>query len=84
MAAESPEAIARWRRHTGLDGSDRRPRCPANASSDVADCTCEPTPGDLAGVWQGAARMARARRTAGLPLSADDRRALDRYPEDRQ
>lgn len=30
--------------------------------------------------WEGAARMAAARRHAGLPLSDRDRTALDRYP----
>lgn len=33
--------------------------------------------------WEGAARMAAARRAAGVPLAAYDRDALDRHPEPR-
>lgn len=38
------------------------------------------TPADERLCWQGLARMAAARRAAGVKLSALDRQALDRYP----
>lgn len=41
------------------------------------------TPADLELCWQGKARMAAARRVAGKTLSAYDRQALDRYPQER-
>lgn len=38
-------------------------------------------PGDVDLCWQGKARMARARRDAGLSLDAVDRLALERWPD---
>lgn len=73
----NPRVIAQGRRH-----ADRanRPACPADDTKTGQPCTCVPLEDDLAAVWQGAARMARARKTAGQRLSAYDRQALDRCP----
>jgi hypothetical protein len=65
-----PEAIARDRAH------HRARRCPAKASRGHKPCTCQPDPADLADVWAGRARMARARQAAGLDLNRLDREAL--------
>lgn len=40
------------------------------------DCPAVIDPGDLAAVWAGRARMARARKTAGVALNDGDRAAL--------
>jgi hypothetical protein len=75
-----PDNIARNLAHRALTGPQRL-LCPANEKDGtVDDCRCQPDPETLEGVWQGAARMACARRAAGLSLSAIDRQALDRYP----
>jgi hypothetical protein len=42
------------------------------------ECPAVIDPGDIAGVWAGRARMARARQVAGLPLNEVDRAALAR------
>lgn len=71
-----PVTEARSRAHARNQGS-----CPANGrDGNVADCSCEPTEQELAEEWSGRARMAAARRAAGMSLSAIDRQALDRYP----
>lgn len=73
-----PEVIARDLEHRrkGRDVS-----CPADGKDgDSADCTCEPSAAVLEECWQGAARMAYARKAAGLSLSAIDLQALDRTP----
>jgi hypothetical protein len=73
-----PEVIARDREHRRRG---RTTRCPADGKeANVADCACEPPADDLEACWQGAARMARARRDADEALSAIDLQALDRYP----
>lgn len=56
--------------------------CPANdKDGHVVDCICQPSDDLVAEVWQGQARMAAARRAAGVSLSALDLQALDRYPD---
>jgi len=45
-------------------------------------CPAKPDPDDLAQIWAGRARMAAARRDAGLPLGAIDREALRRTMRD--
>lgn len=70
-----PATIARARRHADRGG---RPRCAADGKAGRdAVCTCEPDPATLAECWAGRARMARARRAAGVELDAVDRQALD-------
>jgi hypothetical protein len=74
-----PQTIAKHLTHSDRS---RRVSCPADGKNgDVADCRCAPPDDVAAEVWQGAARMARARRDAGASLSAIDRQALDRYPD---
>lgn len=75
----NPRVIARSRAHFARRPGTSSP-CPA-ATLGADHCTCEPTPEDLADVWQGRARMAAARRAAGARLDAYDRQALDRYPQ---
>jgi hypothetical protein len=41
-------------------------------------CPAQPDPDDVAGIWAGWARMAAARRAAGVPLDDLDRQALAR------
>lgn len=72
-----PTWIARARAH------DRRRRgsCAKDQADNRADrrrtaCTCAIDPDDLAAVWAGRARMARARRNTGQPLDDMDRQAL--------
>jgi hypothetical protein len=73
-----PEVIARDLEHRRRG---RTERCAAEGKdSDAADCTCEPSAEALDEVWQGAARMAKARKDADVSLSAIDLQALDRYP----
>jgi hypothetical protein len=64
-----PETIARARAHDRSCRHGRNDPCPA-----------EPDPADLAAIWAGRARMARARRAAGAPLSDLDRQALAMHP----
>jgi hypothetical protein len=72
-----PEVMAR-----DLEHARRRHACPANGKDgDAADCTCEPPAELVDQEWQGAARMAFARKAAGGLLSAIDLQALDRYPD---
>jgi hypothetical protein len=66
-----PQAIARDRAH------QRTPTCPARKPQG-GECTCAYDPLDLADVWAGRARMARARTAAGLTLNRLDREALQR------
>jgi hypothetical protein len=73
--ATNPRDIAQARAHRRWPTSP----CPARDDHDQA-CTCQPDSVDLAAVWQGRARMARARRAARVTLDAYDRQALDRYP----
>jgi hypothetical protein len=40
-----------------------------------------PDPVDIAEIWAGRARMARARQAAGRPLDRLDRQALDHHQE---
>lgn len=69
-----PETIARDRAHT------RRPpgTCASDDKTDPGSCDCVPDPADLEQVWAGRARMARARKAAGVPLDDTDRQALNR------
>jgi len=74
-----PQTIAKHLTHRDRS---RRVSCPADGKDgDVADCRCDPPDDVLAEVWQGAARMAKARQAAGASLTAIDRQALDRYPD---
>jgi hypothetical protein len=70
-----PRAIATTRAHR------RTPTCPARGNKAPGPCTCTPDPDDLAEVWAGRARMARARQAAGRPLNRLDREALDHHQE---
>ena len=79
-----PNTIAQHRAHER--------RRPGTCAKDQADskterlgtaCSCRPDPEDLAAIWAGRARMARARRSTGQPLDDIDRQALTRHPEDR-
>lgn len=86
-----PETIARYREHTrprskhpypenrfAVDRLRPRPPCPADDPRALPStpCTCAPDPDDLAEVWAGRARMARARADVGLSLTALDRQAI--------
>jgi len=79
LALFHPLTIARSLAHRD---KARQVSCPADGpNGHVADCRCGPPEDVLAEVWQGAARMAKARRDAGVVLSAIDLQALDRYPD---
>lgn len=65
----SVEAICAARAHEQQCGG---------AHKDGAPCTAVPTPEDVDAVWAGRARMAAARRAAGLLLNSTDREALAR------
>jgi hypothetical protein len=69
-----PSAIAVDRAHR------RTPTCPAHKpkSKRTEDCTCTADPADLAAIWAGRARMARARTAAGRPLDRLDHEAVQR------
>jgi hypothetical protein len=67
-----PRAIAATRAH------QRTPTCPARKSKGREPCTCVPDPVDIAEIWAGRARMARARRAAGIPLDRLDHEAIRR------
>jgi hypothetical protein len=73
-----PETIARSRAHDrrrpGSCASDRG----AQAHGKRQPCDCPIDPDDLDEVWGGVARMARARRTAGLPLNPIAQEAIAR------
>lgn len=77
-----PEAIARARAHAAARGScpgrSARPATKRRPAQPAEPCTCTPDPTDLVAVWAGRARMARARRAAGVTLDALDVEALDR------
>lgn len=75
-----PDLRARSAAHAALASKPARLLCPANESRHVADCTCRPTSEQTADEWSGQARMARARKAAGVRLTALDLQALDRYP----
>lgn len=71
-----PHAIAvaraherRWPGSCASDDTVTTPRPP---------CDCQPDPEDLAQVWAGRARMAAARRAAGVALDDVDLEALQR------
>ena len=64
-----PETIATQRAH------DRDCAGPHKRNE---PCPAHPDPVDLADVWAGLARMARARQAAGQRLRTVDREALDR------
>lgn len=66
-----PVRIATERRH---DRNDRP--CPARTAT--APCTCRPDPTDLAELWDGRIRMARARNAAKQALTPTDIEALNR------
>lgn len=68
-----PASIATARAHQRAAAVD----CPAKTDR-AEPCICRPDPGDLAEVWAGRARMARARQAAGRPLDDVDREALAR------
>jgi hypothetical protein len=64
-----PETIAAARAHE---------RSCSSKHSKGEDCPARVDPDDLAALWAGQARMARARRAAGQLLNAIDVEALDR------
>lgn len=64
-----PDAIAAARAH-------KRDCAGPHAPGDT--CPAKPDPDDVAQIWAGRARMAAARRDAGVPLDAIDREALRR------
>lgn len=66
-----PETIATTRAHQRATAG----ACPAKTDR-AEPCACRPDPDDLAEVWAGRARMARARKAAGAPLDDIDREAL--------
>lgn len=68
-----PEAIATARAHQRAAAAD----CPAKTDRSEP-CVCRPDSDDLAEVWAGRARMARARQVAGVALDDVDREALAR------
>lgn len=71
-----PETIARTRAHADPDTRTLH-RCATRDDPDAA-CDCPPHLGQLDNVWAGRARMAAARRDAGMPLDQADRHALTR------
>lgn len=73
-----PVTVAREATHS--DRYRRGAMCTAGAKSPDR-CTCTPDPEVERQTWWHLARMAAARRASGRSLSADDRRALDRYPQ---
>jgi hypothetical protein len=79
-----PETIAQTRAHQRRrPGTCAKDKAGSKAERRRVDCTCRPDPEDLAAVWAGRARMARARRNTGQPLDDIDRQALARHPDDR-
>lgn len=81
LALFHPDTRARDMAHRDRPRVERMASCPADGKGGhVDDCTCEPDPAVLEDLWRGVARMANARRDAGVSLSALDRQALDRHP----
>lgn len=68
-----PDTIATSRAHAAS------PHCPAHRTKNPGVCRCSPDPDDLAAVWAGRYRMARARRAAGRPLDPTDLEAIARH-----
>ena len=58
----------------------RRGVC-SNDNDRAQPCDCPPAPALLAGLWDGKARMAAARRAAGRPLADLDHQALARVDD---
>lgn len=78
-----PSTIARHRAHERRrPGTCAKDDAGSKAERHRTDCTCQPDPEDLAAIWAGRARMARARRNTGQVLDDIDRQALARHPDD--
>jgi hypothetical protein len=68
-----PDTIAATRAH--------QHHCGTRAHPTGETCPAQPDPADVAGIWAGRARMAAARRAAGVPLDDLDRQALVRLDD---
>lgn len=78
-----PNTIARHRAHERRrPGSCAKDKAASKADRRSVECSCRPDPEDLAAIWAGRARMARARRNTGQVLDDIDRQALARHPAD--
>jgi hypothetical protein len=66
-----PETIAATRAH--------RRDCGGRTHPPGDECPARPDPDEVAGIWAGRARMAAARRAAGVPLDDIDSQALARH-----
>lgn len=74
-----PEKIARWQREVArYEGQHADRIVPGTARHNGDGRGGGPTGGIL---WEDRARMAAARRAAGVTLDRYDREALERYPE---